>query len=84
MKFNHDQASDIHPQASHSGNNEFHLLGYSAVQSDESQPMLGSACYLLHARFLALKMDTVCSFEMSVDFHQTTWCYIPENRILHP
>jgi hypothetical protein len=30
-----------------------------------------------------LKVEPVCSSEMSVDPHQTTWCYIPEDRSLH-
>jgi hypothetical protein len=29
-----------------------------------------------------LKMEAVCSSEMLVDFHQATWHYIPEDRIL--
>jgi hypothetical protein len=29
---------------------------------------------------LALKMEATCMFETSVDFQQTTWHYIPENR----
>jgi hypothetical protein len=30
-----------------------------------------------------LKMETTCSSETLVDFQQTTWHYIPENRTLH-
>jgi hypothetical protein len=30
-----------------------------------------------------LKMYATCSFEALVDFHRTTWRYIPDNEILH-
>jgi hypothetical protein len=30
-----------------------------------------------------LKMEAICSTGTSVDFHRTTWRYIPENRTLH-
>jgi hypothetical protein len=30
----------------------------------------------------SLKMEVTCSSETSVDFQWTTWCYIPEERIL--
>jgi hypothetical protein len=30
-----------------------------------------------------LKMEAMCSSEMSVDFQQTTWHYIPEDSTLH-
>jgi hypothetical protein len=30
----------------------------------------------------ALKMNATCSSETSVDFHQITWSYIPEDRTL--
>jgi hypothetical protein len=29
---------------------------------------------------MTLKMEEICSSQMSVDFHQTTWHYIPEDR----
>jgi hypothetical protein len=29
-----------------------------------------------------LKMEAICSFEMSVDFQWTTWRYIPEDSIV--
>jgi hypothetical protein len=48
------------------------------------------ACCFLPASFgfllgllTTLKMDAVCSYEMLVDFHWTTQCYVPEGRILH-
>jgi hypothetical protein len=34
------------------------------------------------AYYSALKMGAACSFE-TVDIQQTTWRYIPEDRILH-
>jgi hypothetical protein len=33
--------------------------------------------------FFDLKMEMTSSCETSVDFQQTTWCYIPEDRALH-
>jgi hypothetical protein len=30
-----------------------------------------------------LKMEATCSSEMSVDFQQTVWRYIPDDRTLH-
>jgi hypothetical protein len=33
--------------------------------------------------FSTLKMDEICSPEMSVDFHRTVLYYIPEDRSLH-
>jgi hypothetical protein len=33
--------------------------------------------------YLTLRMKAICSSEMSIDFHQTTWCYIPEDSILN-
>jgi hypothetical protein len=44
-----------------------------------------AACFMIVACFnysLILKMDPTFSSKMSVDFHQTTQCYIPENRTL--
>lgn len=41
-----------------------------------------SWCFLL-AYSLTLKMKVTCSCETSIDFQQTTWCYIPEDRILN-
>jgi hypothetical protein len=35
------------------------------------------------AYYSTLKMDATCSSETSVDFQQTTRCYIPEDRTLH-
>jgi hypothetical protein len=32
---------------------------------------------------LTLKMEATCLSETSVDFQWSTWCYIPEGRILH-
>jgi hypothetical protein len=47
-----------------------------------------NACSFMPASCLAyfstLKTEVVCSSEMSVDFHQTAWHYITEDRILHP
>jgi hypothetical protein len=37
-------------------------------------------CFLsCSAYYSNLKMEVVCSSKMSVDFQQTTWCYIPED-----
>jgi hypothetical protein len=44
-----------------------------------------AACFLLVsclAYSLTVKMETICSSETSVDFHRTTWRYIPEDRTL--
>jgi hypothetical protein len=44
-----------------------------------------AACFMLvscTAYSSTLKMEAICSSEMSVDFHRTTWRYIPEDRIL--
>jgi hypothetical protein len=35
------------------------------------------------ASIFGVKVEAPCSSEMSVDFQQTTWNYIPEDRILH-
>jgi hypothetical protein len=35
------------------------------------------------ASVFRVKMEAPCSSEMSVDFQQTTWNYIPEDRILY-
>jgi hypothetical protein len=45
-----------------------------------------AACLMLvscMAFSLTLKVEMICSSEMSLDFHQTTQCYIPEDRTLH-
>jgi hypothetical protein len=34
------------------------------------------------AYFSTLKMEAICSSKTSVDFQQTTWCYIPEDSTL--
>jgi hypothetical protein len=33
--------------------------------------------------YSTLKTEAICSSETSVDFQQTTWCYIPEDSTLH-
>jgi hypothetical protein len=49
----------------------------------------GTAFHLLSRWFLAwlifltLTTEATCSFKTSVDFQQTTWRYIPEDRTLH-
>jgi hypothetical protein len=62
------------------------------MQSVESHPTfrgnMSPTCYLRHAgfllySFLTLKMEATCSSETSVNFQQTTQCYIPEGRTLH-
>jgi hypothetical protein len=42
-----------------------------------------AACLLNVGFLLALKMWVTCSSEMPVQFYQTTWYYIPDNRTLH-
>jgi hypothetical protein len=39
--------------------------------------------WYLDRLFFHLKMDAIYSFETSVDFHRTTWRYIPEDSTLH-
>jgi hypothetical protein len=48
--------------------------------------LLLAACF--HAGFLldlffALKIEAICSSEMSVDFQRITRCYIPEDRTIY-
>jgi hypothetical protein len=33
--------------------------------------------------YSALKMEVICFSKMSVEFQQTTWCYIPEYSTVH-
>jgi hypothetical protein len=49
------------------------------------QVLLGTAFTLVSfsAYSLTLKMEVICSSEMSVDFHQTTWRCILEDDTLH-
>jgi hypothetical protein len=35
------------------------------------------------AYYSTMKMYAICSSKKSVDFHQTIWHYVPEDRILH-
>jgi hypothetical protein len=47
-----------------------------------------SAFPLLHAGFLpkfvtTLMMEVICSSETSVDFHRTSWRYMPEGKTFH-
>jgi hypothetical protein len=46
---------------------------------------LPPACSLVPSwtYFSTLKMEAICSFETSVDTQRTTWCYIPEDGIVH-
>jgi hypothetical protein len=44
------------------------------------------ACFMLVsclAYYLTLKMDTICSSKSLVDFHQTMWHYIPDERAVY-
>jgi hypothetical protein len=48
--------------------------------------LLLPACFMLVsclAYSSTLKMEVVCSSEMSVDFHQTLQCYTPEDGAAH-
>jgi hypothetical protein len=36
-----------------------------------------------HVSIFKVEMEAICSSEMSVDFQQTMWCHIPEDRMLH-
>jgi hypothetical protein len=63
---------------------KLYLPGYNAVYSGESQPtfqrnMLPSS----ESMTKALKMETICSPETSVDFQRTTRLYVPEDSTLH-
>jgi hypothetical protein len=59
------------------------------VQADEQQKerngaLLLATCFMLVpylAYSLTLKMETTYFSETSVDFQQTTWLYVPEERI---
>jgi hypothetical protein len=60
-----------------------HLQGQRISQARNEGEAACSVCYLLHAWLMALKMDVTCSSETSVNFQQTTWGYILEDRTLH-
>jgi hypothetical protein len=74
-------------RGSYSGGCEkYYLLGYNALQPVESQPTfrknidLPPAFTLLSCSvYSTLKMEAICSPEMSIDFQWTTWQYIPED-----
>jgi hypothetical protein len=36
------------------------------------------------ASIIRVVMEAVCTSETSVYFNKTTWCYIPEDSLLHP
>jgi hypothetical protein len=53
--------------------------------SKQLGPALLAACFTLISCLtysLTFKMQGTCSSEMLVDFRQTTWCYISEERTL--
>jgi hypothetical protein len=56
-----------------------HLLGYEVLTA---VIMKSSVFWNVMLCSLLLKMKATCSFEMSVDFQQTTQYYIPEDRTL--
>jgi hypothetical protein len=73
---------------------QFYLVGYNAIQPGENQPAFrrkkrGSGCCLFHAGFLLDLLFNHDGFggdissETSVEFHCTTWRYIPNHRNLH-
>jgi hypothetical protein len=78
---------------------EYHLLGYSTVQSVECQPTfrrnispLSSGSKNKPSKISAqkhiasralLKMEAICSSETSVDLQRTTRRYIPDDSTLH-
>jgi hypothetical protein len=56
------------------------------IPLNETSPKAGSPAFRLVscvAYSSTLKMEATCSSETSVDFQQTTQCYIPEDRALH-
>jgi hypothetical protein len=58
------------------------LLGYDAVYFSKSS--LSSCLLVVCLSYCSvLKKGIVCSFETSVNFFWTTWCHIPEDRIIH-
>jgi hypothetical protein len=70
------------------GRDEFCLLGYNAVYSGESQPTYRRYISPPYSRWksnqvcqLLLKIETVYSYETSVDWNGTTRPYISEDRI---
>jgi hypothetical protein len=54
--------------------------GRPRVSQARRQHEEGSSLCLVSS--LTLKMGTICFSETSVDFHRTTWPYIPEDRTL--
>jgi hypothetical protein len=57
-------------------------------KSSKNQLEAGSkeSAFWLLAWFTLQLVEATCSPKMLVDFQQTTWCYIPEDRVLfnHP
>jgi hypothetical protein len=52
----------------------------SSVLSDQFQI---STWFFICSLFNALMMEAVCTFETSVHFEETIWCYIPQGCLLH-
>jgi hypothetical protein len=61
-------------------------IALHGITSQEIVLFIGCGCHILVsclARPLTLRMQAVCSYEMSEQLYWTTWCYISEDSILH-
>jgi hypothetical protein len=59
-------------------------LVYSSVLKMEAEPLLDANFMMLSClAFSTLRMEVLCSSEMSVDFQRIMLCYIPGDRFLH-
>jgi hypothetical protein len=73
----------MHNKRAQEARSDVRVSSYTAIQS--LIPALLAACFTLVywlAYFPTLKLEAICSSEMSVDFHRTTRCYIPEDIII--
>jgi hypothetical protein len=62
-----------------------HVIDFLLNTTETSSAWLAT-CFTLVSCFVyssTLKLEATCSSEMSSEFQQTTWHYIPEDRIVH-